>query len=63
MFMENGEETLVHFEKDGEPFYISVDDESLARMINDGWVVIEELMPTTRPPAPEEFDLTPRSAE
>lgn len=63
MFQENGEEVLVHFEKEGMPYYISVDQESYARMLNDGYVVVEEMMPTTRPPIPEEFDMTPRGTE
>lgn len=50
MFIENGQETLVQFFKDGEEIQIAVDDESYARMINAGYEVGREIMTFSRLP-------------
>jgi hypothetical protein len=58
VFVESGAETLVHFRKENVPYYISVDEEAYAHMINDGYEVVEEIMQHTRLPVQPEFDLT-----
>lgn len=56
MFVEDGKETLVHFKgPEGGEYTISVDDESYARMLNDGYKPLAELMVHTRL-NPEEYD-------
>jgi hypothetical protein len=49
MFVENGEETLVQFFRGGQEYRVAMDDETLARLMNDPDVEIgEELMKITR---------------
>lgn len=50
MFVENGQETLVQFFKDGQEIQVAVDDESYARMINAGYRVGKEIMTFSRLP-------------
>lgn len=43
MYEENGAETVILARNpDGQEFRISVDAETQARMLNDGWVILEE---------------------
>lgn len=48
MYMENGEETIIRFVKEGQPYEVAVDDESYARMLNDGYEVVEQISKITR---------------
>jgi hypothetical protein len=51
MFYENGKETLIQWKSpEGEEHLISVDEESQARMLNAGWLVLEEICETSREP-------------
>lgn len=59
MFVETGQETLVHFQRGGQEYKIAVDDESYARMLNDGYEVIEEIMKFTRLPPELDPNMSP----
>ena len=56
MFMETGEETVIKFKKGDQLYVVAVDDESQARMLNDGYVVLQEISKITRLPL-ETFDV------
>lgn len=57
MYTETAENTLVHFHRDGRHTQVAVDAETYARMINDGYEVIEEIATFTRLPQDPETGL------
>ena len=50
MYVENGVETIVHLRCGKKELVIAVDDESYARLLNEGWELVEELSSFTRLP-------------
>lgn len=49
MFVENGEETLIQFFRNGQEFRVAMDDETLAHLMNDPEIEVgEEIMKIQR---------------
>jgi hypothetical protein len=50
MYKEDGRNILVHLRRDGRDLQTAVDVETYARMLNEGYELVEELAEFTRLP-------------